>query len=197
MPAFSSPFAAAALAVVLIIPATQPPLVRTQFPPIPEERTSSLGLTRLLGVAPVPGASRFVAAQHFRESVAREARVKVLWIGRNFRQHFLGKTEVNVRPTEIGIHRLRRSARDPSIIAGIGERHETRLAHVWWMLSRQPNGQTGALALHGVPNVFYVRAVDGTLWAIDVVWSGAGWEIGASAIDDPRPWGAGRQIMSR
>lgn len=197
MPAFFPPFAAVALAVVLTGPATQPPLVHTQFPPIPAERTSSLGLTRLLGVAPMPGTPRFVAARHFRESIAHGARAKILWIGRNFRRHFLDKVEENVRPTEIGIHRLRRSAHDPSIIAGIGERFETQLAHVWWMLSRQPNGENGALALRGVPNVFYVRAASGTLWAIDVVWSGAGWEIGASAIDDPRPWGAGRQIMSR
>lgn len=177
-------------------PATQPPL-HAQPAYDADERTSSLGLTRLLGVAPLPGTARFVAAQHFRESVARDARVKILWIGRNFRRNFLGKVEENIRPTEIGIHRLRRAARDTSIIAAIGERYETRLAHLWRLLARQPNGEDGPLTTRGVPNVFYIRAATGRLWAVDAVWSGAGWEIGASTIDDARPWGAGRQIISR
>jgi hypothetical protein len=163
----------------------------------PEDQTSSIGLTRLIGTVAVQGTQRFVAAQNFRESTAREASVKIVWLGSNFRRHFLGKIEAQVRPAEIGVHRLRKSARDAAIIADIGERHETRLAHLWRLLTRQPNGERGPLATNTVPNVFYIRNAGGTLWAVDVLWSGAGWEIGASAIDDPRPWRSGRQIMSR
>lgn len=162
-----------------------------------DDQTSSIGLTRLLGTVMVRGTQRFVAARNFRESTARDAPVKIVWLGRNFRRHFLSKIEEHVRPAEIGIHRLSRSARDGAIIADIGERHETRLAHLWRLLMRQPNGERGPLATDAVPNVFYIRDAEGTLWAVDAVWSGAGWEIGASAIDDPRPWGSGRQIMSR
>lgn len=191
------PFLLLTALILLSAGPAAPTLLRAQPVQDTDDRTSSLGLTRLLGVAPLPGMARFVAAQHFRESIAREARVKILWIGRNFRRHFLRKIEENVGPTEIGIHRLRRAARDASIIAAIGERHETRLAHLWRLLSRQPNGEDGPLATRGIPNVFYIRASGGKLWAVDAVWSGAGWEIGASAIDDPRPWGAGRLILSR
>ncbi len=173
------------------------PLPPIHFIQSQDQPTASLGLMRLIGVVPLAGTSRFAAAEHFRESVGRKARVKIVWIGRNFRRHFLGKVEENVGPTEIGVHRLRRSARDPAIIAGLGERHETQLAHLWRLLSDQPNGEAGPLALQGIPNVFYIRAVDGAFWAVDVVWGGAGWEIGASGIDDPRPWRGGRQILSR
>lgn len=162
-----------------------------------DDQTSSLGLTRLIGTVPVQGMQRFVPAHNFRESTARDARVKIVWLGSNFRRHFLGKIEEHVRPAEIGVHRLRKSARDSSIIAEIGERHETQLAHLWRMLTHQPNGERGPLATNAVPNVFYMRDGRSMLWAVDVLWSGAGWEIGASAIDDPRPWRAGRQIMSR
>jgi len=195
MPAVLSPLLIAlCLPLVLQSARASSPLHRVQSA---EDRTDSLGLTRFIGAAAIPGTPRFMPAQHFRESLARTAPVKILWIGRNFRRHFLGKVEDNVGPTEIGVHRLRRPARDQAIIAAIGERHETRLAHLWWLLSRQPNGESGPLALGGVPNVFYIRGMNGRLWAVDAVWSGAGWEIGASALDDPRPWGAGRQIMSR
>lgn len=194
MPSLSSPLVAAVLAVALAAPAAHPPVHLIQDR---SERTSSLGLTRLLTVVPLPGRARFVAAEHFRKSIASEARVRIAWIGRNFRRHFLSKIEENVRPAEIGIHRLRRSARDAAIIDAIGERHETDLAHLWAMLLRQPAGETGALAVRGSANVFYIRAANGTLWAVDAVWGGAGWEIGASATDDPRPWRAGRVIISR
>lgn len=193
----------AALPLIAVLLLSPLPSRGCQMPPdwrpaqAQDDQTSSIGLTRLIGTVAVGGMQRFVAAQNFRESTARDAPVKIVWLGRNFRRHFLRKIEEHVRPTEIGIHRLRRSARDGAIIADIGERHETRLAHLWRLLMRQPNGERGPLATNAVPNVFYIRDTGGALWAVDAVWSGAGWEIGASAIDDPRPWGSGRQIMSR
>ena len=35
------------------------------------------------------------------------------------------------------------------------------------------------------------------LGVVDVLWSGAGWEIGASSIARNRPWPPGRQVITR
>jgi hypothetical protein len=73
---------------------------------------------------------------------------------------------------------------------------ETRLADLWCLLKSQANGETGVL-VNAVPNVFYVRDYTGILGAIDVVWGGAGWEIGASPADGDRQWPSGTRVLSR
>jgi hypothetical protein len=143
-----------------------------------------------------PRAERFIAREHFKESISWDVEVKISWIGGTFQQRFVHKIEESFDTTSLQIHVLQRPARDEQIIAELGDRHETMLAHLWCLLKRQSNGEQGALLTNAVPNIFYIRDADGVIGAIDVVWSGAGWEIGASSIESQRPWAAGRRIFS-
>jgi hypothetical protein len=69
------------------------------------------------------------------------------------------------------------------ILTGISENPLTSLHSVWALLSRQSHGERGLLRTDGVPNVFYVRDDVSRIWAVDAVWSGAGWEVGASRLN--------------
>lgn len=146
--------------------------------------------------AALPG-DRFVAAEHFEEEVGSDADVQIVWLGESFRRQFLQKVEIRSGPVRLRVHTLRRSARDSEIIAALDDRHETELVHLWCLLWQQPKGEPGTLLNTAVPNIFYIRDPAGRIWAVDAVWGGAGWEIGASATDDQRPWGAGRRVFSR
>lgn len=144
----------------------------------------------------LPG-DRFVVGEHFEEALGSGADVQIAWLGQTFRRQFLLKVEPRPGPVRLHVHTLRKPAHDSDIIAALGSRHETELVHLWCLLWQQPNGEPGPLLNTHVPNIFHVRDTWGRLWAVDAVWGGAGWEIGASAIDDRRPWSAGRRVFSR
>jgi hypothetical protein len=144
----------------------------------------------------LPG-ERFVVGEHFQEATGSDATVQIAWLGGTFRRQFLRKVENRSGPTRLRVHALRRPAHDRDIIAALGDRHETDLIHLWCLLWQQPKGEPGTLLNTTVPNIFYVRDTSGQVWAVDAVWGGAGWEIGASSVDDQRPWSAGRRVFSR
>jgi hypothetical protein len=68
----------------------------------------------------------------------------------------------------------------------------SNLADVWCLLRRQANGEDGALQTNSVPTIFFVRDGTGELGVVDLVWGGAGWEIGASPVGDKRTRSRGR-----
>jgi hypothetical protein len=145
----------------------------------------------------LPGAGRFVAQDHFRETVSSRGSVQISWIGAIFRQRFLSKSEERDSGAFLRRFEVRKSARDTEIIAALSIHHETKLADLWCLLSAQPNGELGVLLTNGTPNVFYIRDSTSNLLAVDAVWGGSGWEIGASAIDSPSRWLPGRQVIAR
>jgi hypothetical protein len=75
--------------------------------------------------------------------------------------------------------------------------YETRLADIWCLLKLQPNGESGALSTNATSNLFFVRDAVGVLGVVDVLWSGVGWEIGASPLTRHRSWSSGRQVITR
>jgi hypothetical protein len=145
----------------------------------------------------IPRADRFVAQDHFREDVSSSAAVEITWLGAMFRQRFLSKIEGNVGGAILRRFVLRRSSPNAEIIAGLNIHHETQLADVWCLLLRQPNGEAGTLLTNAIPNVFYIRDADDVLRAVDAVWGGAGWEIGASPIDGSHQWPSYSQVIAR
>lgn len=145
----------------------------------------------------IPRAGRFVARDHFREAISSPAAVKITWMGAMFSQRFLNRIEENVGPAVLRSFVLRRSSQNAEIVAELNIHHETKLADVWCLLLRQPNGEPGTLLINAVPNVFYIRDNDSVLRAVDAVWGGAGWEIGASSVDGPHLWLPGTQVIAR
>jgi hypothetical protein len=137
----------------------------------------------------VPDFVGFVTADHFREGKPRE-RPPITWIGANFRAHFLNKIEGSAPARELDVYRLKHFAHNDAIIDEIGGQPEVMLHDVWVLLARQSHGEKGPLQTDARPNVFYVRDSTGIFWAVDAVWSGAGWEVGASKPDELRLWDA-------
>ena len=143
------------------------------------------------------GVQQFVASKHFKETASSNSEIKISWLGATFKQRFLPKVEDDGSGAILRAFVLRKPSRDAEIIAGLSIHDETRLGDLWCLLSRQPNGESGTLLTNAVPNVFFIRDIDGHLGAVDAVWGGAGWEIGASSVDAPRQWLAGRRVISR
>jgi hypothetical protein len=146
----------------------------------------------------IPRAERFIAQDHFRETASStRGAVQITWVGAMFRERFLNKIEEGVGRAVLRRFVLRRSSRSADIVADLSIYHETKLADLWCLLSRQPGGGAGRLLINAVPNVFYIRDTEGVLAAVDAVWGGAGWEIGASSVDGSHLWPAGSQVIVR
>jgi len=145
----------------------------------------------------IPHAERFIAKEHFREDIASSAPVKISWLGATFAKRFANKAEDDVGGASLQSYILSAASSDNEILAKLGQSHESRLADIWCMLKQQPNGSGSVLDTSSKPNVFYVRDIAGELGAVDVLWGGVGWEIGASPVSDKPRWPAGTRAFSR
>jgi hypothetical protein len=129
---------------------------------------------------------QFVARDHFSRNISTAAPVKINWLGAAFTEHFASKIESDSRASVLRVHAVQTVARDIEIIAELGVQSETMLADLYCLLLLQPNGEAGALRINAKPNIFYVRDVGGRRWAVDAVWGGVGWELGASPAEGLR-----------
>ncbi|WP_342722383.1 hypothetical protein AAFG07_24265 [Bradyrhizobium sp. B097] len=123
--------------------------------------------------------------------------MKISWLGATFARRFTDKVEDDTGGASLQTYVLSAAASDKDILARLGQSHESRLADVWCALKQQPNGNGGPLEVNAKPNVFYVRDIAGELGAVDVLWGGVGWEIGASPVGDRPRWPAGTRVFSR
>jgi len=146
---------------------------------------------------------KFVAREKFVVNVVntdREAKVKIAWLGNNFKDWFLGKTEAPATEVNLDYARLTRPMLDDEIRKEIGAgREETTLAAIWALMERQPNANSGALLANGYANIFYVRDVNGGFWAVSVYWDAdvSGWDVHAFSVSNPSRWGVGCQVFSQ
>ena len=145
----------------------------------------------------IPHAQKFIARERFKEDIASSASVKISWLGATFAQRFANKVEDDISDASLQTYVLGAASSDKEILARLGQSHESRLADIWCALKQQPNGSGGSLEISSKPNVFYVRDIAGELGAVDVLWGGVGWEIGASPLSDKPRWPAGTRVFSR
>ncbi|MGF6310038.1 hypothetical protein ABIB82_003337 [Bradyrhizobium sp. i1.8.4] len=145
----------------------------------------------------IPHAEKFIAREHFKEDIASSASIKISWLGATFAQRFTNKVEDDIGGALLQTFILSAASSDKEILAKLGQSHESRLADVWCALKQQPNGGGGPLETNAKPNVFYVRDIAGELGAVDVLWGGVGWEIGASPVGDKPRWPVGTRVFSR
>ena len=126
--------------------------------------------------------------------------VKIAWLGNNFKDWFLGKTEAPATEVNLDYARLTRPMLDDEIRKEIGAgREETTLAAIWALMERQPNANSGAFLANGYANIFYVRDVNGGFWAVSVYWDAdvSGWDVHAFSVSNPSRWGVGCQVFSQ
>ncbi|MBB4372029.1 hypothetical protein GGD63_004833 [Bradyrhizobium sp. cir1] len=145
--------------------------------------------------AAIPVAESFVASEHFREDITPNAPVKISWLGATFARRFAVKVETT-DDTSLQTHVLNNPVNAAQIADELGARAESKLADIWCLLKLQANGESGALQTSSAPNLFFVRDGAGDLGVVDALWGGAGWEIGASPLRNPRAWTPGTRVFS-
>jgi hypothetical protein len=170
-----------------------------------------------------PGFKRFDAADHFQTDSSKETAVRISHLNHQFRTFFLTKVEDNIEPVELRIYKIvvrekRQSGwPDPydksfmpaSIISdlkkeaalgpGYDRIHDTQLAHLWFLLSRQARGQSGSLLTNGKTNLSYISDREGTLWDVHANWDSQsdGWKISAGQIMGDYGKSYGEQFVAR
>lgn len=155
-------------------------------------------LLEAIGSCVIPAThERFIAAEKFVVNTSRKVRVKISYIGDNFRSWFLDKVEDPVAEETLRYARLLRSVQDAEIRAEIGqELEEVMLAQIYVLMERQPNGQKGIL-LTDWWNVFYARDALGLLRAVRVFWHDDGWHVSAHSVEHPYGWDKDDRVFSR
>jgi len=142
---------------------------------------------------------KFVAKDKFKVDISREAKVKIAYVGKNFKELFLEKIEEPSPGSTVYGRKLNKNSVDGPIIAELGgqEKAETTLSEVSTMMERQANGEAGGLLNNGYANIFYVPDITGTLRAVRVSWDGYGWSVDAGSVEDPDEWYTGDLVFSR
>lgn len=157
-------------------------------------------LERLSVTIALPTVNSFTANEHFVVNTSAKTKVKISWLGDNFKKHFLPKVEESaVVAEELAVHKLLKASYDPAIITALGDeaKVEVTLGQFFAAFAKQPHGEDGSLLTNGYVNVGYVRDIKCVLWAVRGFWSGGGWRFEASSLDYPRRWDAGHQFLSR
>ena len=145
----------------------------------------------------LPHHGEFVAGKYFKENISPAAEVRISWLGATFMRRFAVKVEDNTDDVTLQTYTLSRASTGTQIVVEFGDHHETKLADLWCLLKLQANGEDGALQTNAVPNIFFVRDATGVLGAVDALWAGAGWEIGASPVEGHRQWPSGSRVIAR
>lgn len=145
----------------------------------------------------VSGTDKFIAADNFK--VDNSAGVKFYEFGPNLEKYFLGKVENNVPAGFLKSYRLKQGSVDGPIKSELGKYEETFLSDFFEQLKRQATGQTGRLEVDGKENIFYIRDVGGTVWAVNASWYGygSGWYVLADSVERTFPLEAGSLVFTR
>lgn len=125
--------------------------------------------------------------------------MKISWLGDNFKKNFLDKVEEVVAETTLNYHKLKKSSRDILIINELGgeDKAETTLAEMFFQMKKQASGESGVLLTNDYANIFYIRDINGVLWAVYCRWDVVGWYVFADSVEATDDWNAGGQVFSR
>lgn len=156
-------------------------------------------LLRSISTISVPTIGPFVAKDHFKED--RNGEAGIGWLGSNFKRYLLGKTEEAVPETTLRIHQLVKGSVDGPITAELGAEQivETTLGQMFEMMKKQAHGEEGDLLVNGNAIIFYIRDINGQLWAVYCRWDSdyRYWYVEARSVAYPRAWRDGRRVISR
>lgn len=147
---------------------------------------SFIGMIKLLAM------KKFVARDNFQLD-----KTGIGYLGDNFKNWFLGKTEEPAPEVTLSYHRLTESLFDAPILAELGDKAETTLANLFRLLAFQPQGGKGVLVTKGSANVFYIKDEGGEFRTVYALWRGDGWFVDAFTTTITWGWRAGDRVFSR
>lgn len=153
-----------------------------------------------LGTVTIPARTEiFFAKDHFVNDTGKNTRVKISYLGGNFQNNFLDKTEGPIIETVLQYHRLKKSSKDILIINELGgdDKAEAKLAEMFSLMEKQPNGEDGDLITNVSLNIFYIRDKDCILRTVFCFWCNDGWYVDADSVGYPRRWYTDCRVFSR
>lgn len=149
----------------------------------------------------VPAFDNFVVAEHVIQDTSRKARVKIRYIGENFRRVFLPMTETGVPAANLQMGNLLEQANSTTIRETLPKGHEGYVAWLFHLVSLQPRGEKGLLPIDGRATVIYAAAADGSLWEVSAHWysdfDDTGWWFNAYPVTGPYGWDQGSRFLFR
>jgi len=110
--------------------------------------------------------------------------------------------EEAVGETVVTIHKLSIKSKLAEMTTELGEKRITTLSQLYWMLSKQPQGEkpnskNRRLLTNGYTNILRILDKDGIERAVCVCWgAGSGWRVCAYELEFDYQWGAGCQVIS-
>jgi hypothetical protein len=116
-------------------------------------------LLELIGTVDIPAATTpFVVRQKFVVNPKEGAPVRISFLGSDFREWFLGKTEepateATLRYATLRYAKLVKSSVDGPILAELDDKAETTLSQIYALMERQPYGEEGVLLTNGRVNI--------------------------------------------
>lgn len=150
-------------------------------------------LLHFLSTIAVKGSKKFVVKDAFRINTDPSQRVRISYLGDNFKAWMLGKVEESVDDATLRLHELLEASRDIPIVAELGNEEgvEIFLAHFYEVLAAKQ--AVGDLTW----TVGYARDKNGVLCAVHAFWFGGGWDVGAFSLGLPSWWCLGYRFVSR
>ena len=139
----------------------------------------------------VPACGKFIAAEKLVIDTSETARVRISYLGDNFKEWFGEKVEENFAEAELKLSKLRKKSVDKPIMHELGDKCEISLYGFYETLAyKQAKGDLSW-------TVGYATDVNGVRRAVGACWYGVGWLVDAIAVDYPSPWFAGDVVVSR
>lgn len=157
-------------------------------------------ILEFLGTVDIPATKKkkFVVKKKFITDTSHKAEVKISYLGCDFKEWFLSKTEEPIeRVKKLHYGRLTRlffdnfdkmSIANIAILSGEEKAQATSFTEIFSLLERQPNGECGVLLNNGGVNIFNVHDIDEVLREVCMIWYWDGWSICTNAIEGPFRW---------
>lgn len=156
-------------------------------------------IIELIGTISIPARTeKFIACDHFVVDTTNEAKVKISYLGENFKEKFINKIEEPIAETKMRFGKLLKPSLDECIIKELGGegKSESTLSGMFTLMELQPNREKGKLLINGNSNIFYIRDANDVLSTVICYWRDNGWHVRALHVAGPDRWFDGVQVFA-
>ena len=152
------------------------------------------------GMFSVPGTKKFVAKEHYVIDTTETARVRISYLGDNFKKYLRSKVERDISPFDLKMQVLRRPQTDlpknveePGTIFGLGGLDKADIGLYAFFETLAHKQAIGDFTW----TVGFAYDDNGVLWAVRADWCGDGWGVEASSPGNRGGGGVGGEFLSR
>jgi len=145
-----------------------------------------MGLVHFLSVIIISASTAiFTPSNSFIVNSEPEAAVRISYLNNSFRSSFI---DVNGNEGPEAKHVIRKYSTEESLFyidlinQFGGSYFDVSLFDIWTLINLQSKGEDGELSIME-NNIFFVQDWNGSLWAVEVIWTVIGWNIGAFPVD--------------